>query len=306
MSTPSLYDILDKTGLNEVFSSGKSVAQMRKTLHTFIPLVDPDPPKVASIVDAELAGHDGPRLARVYTPHDAAPEGVLLWFHGGGFIVGDVESYDALCQRLATVSGHVVVSYDYRLAPEHPFPAALDDALAAFDDLKSGALKEHGVPSGKVAVGGDSAGGNLSAVIAQERRGQVAFQLLVYPLMQLVEKTRKPARWQETPILAEPALANIQKSYVTENEDPSNPRISPLYQSDLSKLAPAYILAAELDSLSGEGLAYADRLAAFGVPAERVVFDGVPHGFLQMGRVMSKAKPACEAAAKALSKALSA
>lgn len=302
----SLFDDLFRsTGIADVLAPAKTAPGMRDALVRALPLMELSPPKVEQVDDIHIAGGDGPRSARVYVPFDAMENGAgLVFFHGGGFTVGCLETYDPFCRRLAAVSGVRIVSVDYRLAPEHRFPAAVDDALAAFDTIRNGRLQAWNFDPARLAVGGDSAGGNLAAVIAQNRRGGPVFQLLIYPLLQLVEIKRKKARWQEGPFLSEPTLKHIREVYLADPNTASDPNVSPLLAPDLQGVAPAYILAAEMDPLLDEGKAYADKLAAFGVPAERVVYDGVPHGFVNLTRLVSKAVPAIEHAGTALAKAL--
>lgn len=302
----SLFDDLFKsTGIADVLAPAKTTPAMRDALVRALPLMELTAPEVERVDDIHIAGGNGPRSARVYMPFDAAENGAgLVFFHGGGFTVGCLETYDPFCRRLAAVSGVRIVSVDYRLAPEHQFPAAVDDALAAFDTVRNGRLDAWGFNPDRLAVGGDSAGGNLAAVIAQNRRGEPRFQLLIYPLLQLVEIKRKKARWQEGPFLSEPTLNHIRDVYLSDTNQASDPRVSPLLAPDLKGVAPAYILAAEMDPLLNEGAAYADKLAAFGVPVKRVVYDGVPHGFVNLTRLISKAVPAIGAAGKALGDAL--
>lgn len=283
----------------------KTAPGMRKALRKAIPLVDETPPPVVQKADIHIAGAKGPRNARVYVPHGAAESGAgLVYFHGGGFVIGDLDTHDALCQRLSAVSGVRVVSVDYRLAPEHPFPAAVDDALAAFDTVRNGRLAAYGFDPDHLAVGGDSAGGTLAAHIAQVRRGQVRFQLLLYPLLQMVDIEKKKIRWRDGPLLYTGALNRIRGSYLRDMKWASDLRASPLLAPDLKAVAPCFLLAAEIDPLLDEGKAYADRLSAFGVPVERVEIAGVPHGFLNMSRLVPKTIPAIETAGKALAKAL--
>jgi acetyl esterase len=294
-----------QTGLPELFSPAKTVSGIRDALIRAQDLLEVPPPPVARREDVTLSCGDREIAGRVYIPYGAKePAGPgLVFYHGGGFIVGSLDGYDPMCQRLAAVSGVRVVSIAYRLAPEHPFPAATDDAFAAFDAVRDGALSQYGFDAGKLAVGGDSAGGNLAASLARERRTAVSFQLLLYPLLQLVEVKKARPRWQEGPFLSTATLREIVKQYVGE-ADPAQPRISPLMAPDLKGLAPAYLLAAELDPLLDEGKVYAQRLEAFGVKVERVEHSGVPHGFLSASRLMSACIPALEQAARALAKAL--
>ena len=287
------------------FAPERTAPGMREALRRLVPIAELEPPGVEAVEDLTLPGPSEPIPARVWRPFDAAENGAgLVYFHGGGFVVGDIETHAALCQRLAAASGVRVVSVNYRKAPEHAFPAAIDDALAAFDAVHAGALAHHGFLPDRLAVGGDSAGGNLAAVTAQHRRGQVAFQLLLYPLLQLVEIKRSRQPWQEGPLLSREVLKRVQQSYLRSLDDARDVRVSPLLADDLKGVAPAFILAAELDPLVNEGAAYADRLAAFGVPAERVVFATMPHGFLNMTRILPQAVEAIGRAARALEKGL--
>jgi len=294
-----------QSGAAELFSPAKTASAMREALARARDLLEADPAPVEQVREIMIEGGDGPRQARVYIPYGAQEgEGPgLVFFHGGGFIVGSLDSHDPLCRRLASVSGVRVCSVDYRLAPEHPFPAAWDDALAAFDAAADGALAEHGFDPARLAVGGDSAGGNLAAGIARERRGRLRFQMLLYPLLQLVQVKKDRPRWQEGPFLSTRTLEEIRKLYLA-GADPADVRVSPLMADSLKGLAPAYMLAAELDPLLDEGKAYADRLAQYGVPVERKEWKGVPHGFLNMSRLVAACVPAIEHAARALEKAM--
>lgn len=293
-----------QTGLPDLFAPAKTVSGLRDALNNAKDILEVSPPPVSERADLTL-DHHGLRVpARVYVPHgaqDGAGPG-LVYCHGGGFMIGSLDGYDPLLQRLAAVSGVRIVSVDYRLAPEHPYPAAVDDAFAAFDAVRAGALEAYGFDADRLAVGGDSAGGNLAASIARERRGQGGFQLLFYPLLQLVEVKKSRPRWQDGPFLSTATLKEIRKHYVGE-ADPADPRISPLMAEDLKGVAPVYMVAAELDPLLDEGKVYADRLEAFGVTVKRVEHKGVPHGFLCASRLIGKCVPAIEDAGRALAKA---
>ena len=304
MSDPSLFDTwISQAGLNDLFNPQKTVPAMRDAMARMEELVEVAPPPVEAIHDIEIAGGAGARPARVYLPYGAQPDSGpgLIFYHGGGFMVGSLKSHDPLCRRLAAVSGVRICSVDYRLAPEHPFPAAVDDAFAAMDAALAGDLAEYGFDADRLAVGGDSAGGNLAASVARERRDQLHYQLLLYPLMQLLQTKKNRPRWQEGPLLSEFTLEEIRKHYIA-SADPADVRISPLLADDLQGLPPAYILAAEMDPLLDEGAAYRDRLTASGVPVEYKLWKTVPHGFLNMSRLFPACISAIEASARALSK----
>lgn len=294
------------SGLADLFDAAKTTPSLRDAMAKARDLVESPPVPVEETYDIDIAGGNGPISARVYVPYgaDPAPAPGLVFYHGGGFTVGSLDTYDPLCHRLAAVSGVRICSVAYRLAPEHPYPAAVEDALASFDAALGGALTSFGFDKTRLAVGGDSAGGNLAATVARERRDRVVFQLLLYPVLQLVQAKKDRPRWQEGPYIATATLEEIKKRYL-KGADPFDVRVSPLLAGDLKGLPPAYMLAAEFDPLLEEGEAYAAKLAAFGVKVERKVYKAVPHGFLNLSRIMPACIPALEDAAKALARGVS-
>ncbi len=242
-------------------------------------------PAVAAVEDRTVtSGQHGDFAVRCYRPAGSVPGdtlGCLVWIHGGGFVIGDLDTADSTCRALANEAEVVVVSVDYHLAPEHPYPAAIDDVISALDWVVAHA-GDLGVDVARLAVGGDSAGGNLAAVACQLARAAhspvIAFQLLVYPAVDLAED--HPSRHEngEGYFLTQESMIWFGRQYLA-GRDPATPRVSPLLASDLSRLPPAMVITAEFDPLRDEGLAYADALEAAGVPVERVHFDGEIHGF---------------------------
>ena len=238
---------------------------------------------VASVED--LPAGDVP--ARLYRTDDpAAP--VLVYFHGGGFVIGDLDTHDQTCRRFCRDAGVTVLSVDYRLAPEHPFPAGVEDALASV----RWAVAELGVD--RVAVGGDSAGAALATACARELPELVSAQVLVYPTTDPFGAHASRVENGEGYFLDTATMEWFFAQYVGTGEgiDPADPRLSPL-RADLAGLAPALVVTAELDPLRDEGEAYAAALAAAGVDVDAVRYDGMIHGFLDMG-------PFSEAAADAV------
>jgi acetyl esterase len=228
-----------------------------------------EPPATVRATSVTLAGAGGPLAARLYTPEEAAPRGPLLvYFHGGGWVEGSAATHEPSCRLLAHLAGVRVLSVDYRLAPEHPFPAAADDATAAFRDVSARAA-DFGADPARLAVGGDSAGGNLAAVATLDLRGEAgapAFQLLIYPALDMSVKHPSRLRFGEGFILTEEHMSWYQDQYVPDHARRTNPRVSPLLAPDLAGLPPAYIATALADPLRDEGEAYAERLRAAGVP----------------------------------------
>ena len=236
--------------------------------------------------DATVAGAAGPLPARLYVP-DAAdtPGPMLVFFHGGGWVEGSPATHEPSCLLLAHLAGVRVISVDYRLAPEHPFPAAADDALAAYTDVARGAA-ELGADPARLAVGGDSAGGNLAAVIAQAVRADAsipapAFQLLIYPGLDMTRKHPSRLRFGDGFLLTEESMTWYEDQYVPDRSQRADPRVSPLLTPDLSGLPPAHIATALADPLRDEGEAYAARLREAGV---RVALQRHPqiHGFFSI------------------------
>ena len=296
---------LDRLGLEDPFAPGKTAPGMREALRLAAPHIDSRPPPLADVRDLDVPGPAGALRARLYTPNGSdAPAPLLLFFHGGGYIIGDLDTHDPLCRRLAAKSGVRVMALDYRLAPEHPYPAALEDSLAAFDWARVEGAEALGADPARLAVAGDSAGGALAAVIAQRRRAELRFQLLIYPLMQLAE-TRKPRlKTMEGGVLSVRTLDNIKKAYVQGETNPADPGVSPLFETDLKGLPPAFIATAELDPLKDEADAYAHRLTASGVKVEEQNGRALPHGYYSATAVLPGAKALVNRAAAALGDAL--
>ena len=246
--------------------------------------------------------------ARLYTPAGVAtPSGLLVYFHGGGFAIGDLETHDGHCRRLADFSGQRVMAIDYRLAPENPFPAGHDDALAAtrwaFDHAA-----ELGADPARIGVGGDSAGGNLAASVAIDLRGDPAhplkLQLLLYPGLWPAEETQS-RRERDGPVLSKAAIAFFEKALAGVHRPPRTAlRVMPAQAKDLAGLPPAYVVTAGFDPLEHEGRDYAAALNAAGVPAQWVNYEGLVHDFFIMGDVSPAVGEAAKAAGAAIRAAL--
>jgi acetyl esterase len=226
-----------------------------------------------------------------------------VFFHGGGWTVGDVDSYDPLCRALANKAQCSVLSVDYRLAPEHPFPAAVDDAYMA-TRWASEHAGDIGVDRSRIAVGGDSAGGNLAAVtaiLARDRGGpSLVFQLLVYPATD--QGSERPS-WQQFGrgyLLELESIRYFQKKYLRHGRDYRDWRASPLLRKDLTGLPPALVITAGFDPLLDDCVAYVEHLRAARVEVEYHCFEGMVHGFLTLGRMFTAADEACDVAARAL------
>lgn len=236
-------------------------------------------PEVAAVEDIHVAGADGALDARVYRPDAEGPLPTVVLLHGGGFVIGDLDTHEAMARSICNGARAVVVAVDYRLAPEAKFPVAADDAIAAVRDIQQ-RLAEFG-GNDVLAVAGDSAGGNLSAVVAQQVPG-IAAQLLVYPATAIAGDF--PSREENAMgyFLDEPTLLWFFTHYADSDTDMFDPRISPLH-GDLVGQPPAVVVTAEFDPLRDEGIAYADALAAAGVPVHQHTYPGLIHGFFDMG-----------------------
>ncbi len=264
--------------------------------------------ELASIRDLQVDGAEGPLGARLYTPRDAEQPGPgLVFFHGGGFVVGDLETHDAFCRRLAVRSGVRILAVDYRLAPEHPFPAAHDDAVAATRWALTH-LDAIGFDGARVGVGGDSAGGNLAASVALDLRGSaqgvIAFQLLLYPVTQWRDRTDSMRRFGEGYFLTQRGMDFFRASLFGGQDRLGDARLEVLHAGDLTGAPRALVVTAGYDPLKDEGAAYARALKAAGVEAEHKDYAGMIHGFYGMGGVSPGALAAIDETAEALATAL--
>jgi acetyl esterase len=264
---------------------------------------------IGRVDDIFCPGPAGNIALRVYTPVGKGDETLkgLVFFHGGGFVIGDLDTHDDLCRMLSNESGCRVVSVDYRLAPEAPFPAAVEDCTAATKWVSANA-RQLGIAE-PIAVGGDSAGGNLAAVVAQLAKTdgpRIAFQLLIYPVTQLGQPDMPSMRENEKGyFLEKQSMDWFTRLYCPDAAHRADPRLSPLLQKDLSGLPAAYVITAGFDPLRDEGKAYADRLDEAGVPVTYVNYPGMIHGFFSMRSFIPKAREAVAAAAAAVRAGLS-
>jgi acetyl esterase len=255
-------------------------AVQARELYGAMAVLNGDIVDVARVEDITV---DGRLAARLYASTVGAPLPMLVWFHGGGWTIGDLDSADRTCRRLAAGTGALVVSVDYRLAPEHPFPAAADDCFGSLRWLIDNASSLDGDPS-RVAVGGDSAGGNLAAVVAcraRDERLALRHQLLVYPVTDCTMSSSSYETNGEGYLLTRDTMAWFVDNYVGDG-DPKDPRVSPLFVDDLSGVAPALVITAEFDPLRDEGEAYAQRLREAGVDVDVRRFDGQTHSFFEL------------------------
>ena len=264
------------------------------------------PPVLESVEDLHASGPAGDLRVRLYRPRgaaDAGPLPVLVYFHGGGWTIGDLDTHDVVCRVLADLARCAVASVDYRLAPEHKFPAAVDDPVAATNWV-AGEAARLGIDARRIAVGGDSAGGNLAAVVALIARDSggpaLAMQTLIYPATDMAADTPSHFRYGEGHLLTRDAILWFRGNYLRDGADEADWRASPLKARDLSRLPPAYVITAGFDPLVDEGRAYADRLQAAGVPVTYECFEGMIHGFVTMGGAIAAANHALARCAQGL------
>jgi acetyl esterase len=271
------------------------------------PTVD-EPEAVAVVYDRTIPGPDGDVPVRVYRPVEGGdPLPVVVYFHGGGWVICDLDTHDGTCRALANGVDAVVVSVDYRLAPEHKFPAAAEDAYAATQWVADHAA-DLGADASRLAVAGDSAGGNLAAAVAlmaRDRGGPaIAFQLLIYPVMDFSFDTVSYRDNAEGYFLHRASMEWYWRQYLDDEATGANPYASPLRVDDARGLPPGIVLTAEFDPLRDEGEAYGRKLADAGVPFEVRRYDGVFHGFFSMVAFLDGAKQATADAHAALRDAL--
>ncbi|MBD8606761.1 alpha/beta hydrolase [Aeromicrobium sp. CFBP 8757] len=304
---PEMQLLLKLQHLEGPAAESVSISRGRRIIVSSSRLAGGNPP-IGAVTDRTIDGPGGPLRLRFYTPRGLSRRSpALLFFHGGGWIYGDLESHDATCRFLAEEAQVRVVAVDYRLAPEAPFPAAVDDAMAAWAWIAEHA-QGLGIDPTRIAVGGDSAGGNLAAVVAQQAVAAggptPAFQLLIYPATDFAERAPSRDTYAEGFFLTRAFMDLAEENYLVGGEDRSDPRLSPLH-GDVTGVAPAYVVTAGFDPLIDEGDAYAEKLRAAGVPVEHVTEDGLIHGFINMVSMGRTAPRAARRAAAALQRGLS-
>lgn len=299
----SLLDMAYRVGAPRFHDLGE--AQARHSFHKLQFAFRPEPPPVASTLEVPMARPDGSALlGRLYRPLSSHAEDrlpLLIYFHGGGWCVGDVPSYDVLCRQLANASACAVLSVEYRLAPEHPFPAAVHDAAFAFHwaveqaDLLA-------IDADAIALGGDSAGGNLSIVTALALRGQAVqpgMLLLIYPSTEIISTRASRERYADGFFLDRGTLEWFFARYLPEGNT-EDWRASPMRAASLAGLPPMLLVSAEFDPLVDDCAAFAERVRAEGGVVDYVEIPGVVHGFLTLGKVFPEAGEVIEMAARTL------
>jgi acetyl esterase len=269
--------------------------------------------EVGRVENRSIPGPASEIPVRIYSPEGEGPFGVLVYFHGGGFVIGDLETHDKECRAICNRANCIVVAVDYRLAPEHPFPAAPQDCFAALEWVGAHAGEFRGDPS-RLAVGGDSAGGNLSTVVAlmaRDRGGPpLRFQLLIYPCVDARDNDLYKSRDQNAagPMITRDTMNYFMGHYLGRGKDGDAARedflASPILAPSLKGLPPALVITAELDLLRDEGEAYARALEAAGVVTGLRRYDGQPHAFLQLAPIVDAGKLALDEAGAALRKHL--
>ncbi|MEO8058718.1 MAG: alpha/beta hydrolase [Burkholderiales bacterium] len=308
--TRALLDLIEQKKIPPTHTL--SVADARAYYRDRRSVTQPVPPEVALVRDLQAGGPAGPIPLRLYRPlasnaSTALP--VLVYYHGGGWVIGDLDTHDSLCRALCNESGCALVAVDYRLGPEHRFPAAVNDALAATRWVReqAGELK---LDASRLAVGGDSAGGNLAAVVSIAARDSgdlpIAFQLLIYPATDQHRTAPSHTTNGEGYLLTRDTMDYFTGHYITDAAQYKDWRSSPLLHPDLSKLPPALVLTAGYDPLRDEGAAYAEALTAAGNRASYVCFERQIHGFITMGKLLDEANVAVTMCAAELRRALAA
>ena len=306
--TKALLELIEKSGLPPTHTLAPPAARQMYRERRFYS--QPAPPEVAQVRDLVASGPHGDIPLRLYRPLGSAADEtlpVLVYYHGGGWVIGDLDTHDTLCRELANGARCCVVAVDYRMSPEQRFPVAVDDCVAATYWVRREAAS-LGIDAARLAVGGDSAGGNLAAVVAIVARDAgdlpVAYQLLIYPATDQRRGAPSHTSNGQGYLLTTDSMKYFHDHYLPDAARDLDWRASPLLHADLSKLPPALVLTAGYDPLRDEGMQYAERLTDAGSQATYVCFDRQIHGFITMGRVLDEANSAVALCAAELRRAL--
>jgi len=290
----------------------QTLEEARAGYQVMVNLMDPEEEPIHRSQDRSIPGPAGEIPVRVYWPREAGSGetlGVFIYLHGGGFVIGSLDSYDSLCRVLANMAECMVVSVDYRLGPEHKFPAAVDDGLEAYQWVSDHAHELDG-DNRRMAIAGDSAGGNVTAVTAIGIRDEgdipPLLQVLIYPVAGGAPETPSHYEFAEGLLLTRANILWFYDQYLDQPEDAADPRFAPLLAEDLSGLAPALVIVAGYDPLRDEGIAYAERLHAAGVKVELANYEGMVHGFVSLADAVDQGKVAIDQITAALRDAFAA
>ena len=255
-----------------------------------------DPVPLAKVMNHIIPTQQGKLLMRLYYPEENKPLPLLLYFHPGGFVKGDIDSHDTVCRSIAQTSGCLVAALNYPLAPENPFPIALREAKTALHWISTHPTEINF--DGRIAIGGENAGGNLAAALTLEMRDEVhphiSFQVLIYPQTDLTCSTLSHQEYDKGYLLEKESIEWYKEQYLGKDGDAEDPRVSPLLASDFSALPPTLIITAEFDPLRDEGEIYAQKLQEAGVPVKLHRYNGMVHGFFQMGGILDDARQAIQ------------
>ncbi len=292
--------------LNQMLSNPEyqSITDKRNKLERSSRLFGGRPIPFENIQDTEIPGPAGKIPIRIYTPDHARPMPVIVFYHGGGWIAGSFNTHENICRKLAKGTNAIVIAVAYRLAPEHPFPAGVDDAYAALQWVSENA-ESFGGDAARIAVAGDSAGGNLAAVVTQMARNNngpaIAAQALIYPATNFTDFNTKSYKENGTGfMLLKENMEMYRSMYLPHKEDWYDPKASPLLAQDFTGLPPAIIITAEFDLLRDEGEAYAAKLKEAGVQTVEIQYKGVVHAFFSVTRFVPKADQAIDEICKFL------
>lgn len=304
---PPLRALLDQLALLPVPTPEEDTPAAGRAMYVGMrDAVSGPPPEIGILRDITVEGAAGPIKARIYDTVDTPNRPLLMYYHGGGFVIGDLESHDTLCRQLALDGGFRVIALDYRLAPEAKWPAAPEDCIAATRNIVKNAAK-YGVNPAKIAVSGDSAGGNLAAVVARDAAINgglnVALQVLIYPVTHMGRKGGSRDLFADGYFLTRARMDWFDMHY-TGAVDHKDDRLNPLLFDVPKNLAPAYVITAGFDPLRDEGREYADKMKAAGVATTYINYESQIHGFFNMPAVSSVGRQAITDAANAVAKAL--